>query len=185
MGFTPMAGLPMSTRSGDLDPGLFLYVVQTEQMTAKQFNQMVNYESGLLGISETSSDMRDLLKHEVDDVRAAEAVDFFCYQVKKWIGAFSAALGGLDTLVFSAGIGENAPEVRKRICSGLGFIGVELDEARNAANEAVISTGGSPATVRVIHTDEEIMIAKDVLRIMDLIVQERIKKTDEKELPHE
>jgi acetate kinase len=185
MGFTPIAGLPMSTRPGDLDPGLFLYLAQTEQMTAKQFSQMINYQSGLLGISEISSDMRDLLKREADDVRAAEAIDFFCYQVKKWIGAFSAALGGLDTLVFSAGIGENSPEVRKRICSGLGSIGVELDEARNAANEAVISASRSPATVRVIHTDEEIMIAKAVFRILDVTIQERINKTDEKELPHE
>jgi len=112
--------------------------------------------------------MRDLLGCEADDVRAAEAIDFFCYQVKKWIGAFSAALGGLNTLVFSGGIGENAPEVRRRICSGLGFLGVELDNAKNAANDRVISTSRSPATVRVIHTDEEMMIAKAVFRILEL-----------------
>ena len=177
MGFTPIAGLPMSTRSGDLDPGLFWYLVQTEQMTARQFNQMVNYRSGLLGISETSSDMHDLLGREADDVRAAEAIDFFCYQVKKWIGAFSAALGGLNTLVFSGGIGENAPEVRKRICSGLGFLGVELDEAKNASNELVISTSRCPVEVRVIQTDEEMMIATAVFRILDVASPARFKKT--------
>lgn len=181
MGFTPVAGLPMGTRSGDLDPGLFWYLVQTEKMTAKQFNQMVNYQSGLLGISEISSDLRDLLEHEADDVRAAEAVDFFCYQVKKWIGAFSAALGGLDTLVFAGGIGENAPEVRKRICSGLGFLGIELDEAENAANNLLISTSRSPVGVRVIHTDEEIMIAKTVFRTLDVVRRARIKKKTNKE----
>jgi acetate kinase len=124
----------MSTRSGDLDPGLVWYLARTEQMTARQFHQMVNYQSGLLGISETSSDMRDLLAREAGDIRAAEAINLFCYQVKRWIGAFSAALGGLNTLVFAGGIGENAQEVRTRICSGLEFLGLELDEARNAAN---------------------------------------------------
>ncbi len=121
MGFTPTAGLVMSTRSGDLDPGLVCYLARTEQMSAAQFQEMVNHESGLLGVSETSSDMRDLLDRETQDVRAAEAVALFCYQAKKWIGAFAAALGGLDTLVFAGGIGENAPPVRERICDGLGF----------------------------------------------------------------
>ena len=144
MSFTPTAGVPMSTRSGDLDPGLVWYLARTEKMSAKQFNEMVNFESGLLGISETSSDMRDLLDRETQDVRAAEAVALFCYQVKKWIGAFAAALGGLDTLVFAGGIGENAPTVRARICDGLGFLGIELEEKRNAANEGVISTDGQP-----------------------------------------
>ena len=109
MSFTPASGVPMSTRSGDLDPGLIWYLARTEKMSAKQFNEMVNFQSGLLGISETSSDMRELLDRETQDVRAAEAVALFCYQVKKWIGAFAAALGGLDTLVFAGGIGENAP----------------------------------------------------------------------------
>ena len=129
----------MSTRSGDLDPGLVWYLARSEKMSAKQFNEMVNFQSGLLGISETSSDMRDLLECEAQDVRAAEAVALFCYQVKKWVGAFAAALGGLDTLVFAGGIGENAPIVRTRICDGLGFLGIELEEKRNAANEGVIS----------------------------------------------
>jgi len=167
MGFTPTAGLVMSTRSGDLDPGLAPYLARTEQITAKQFYEMVNHQSGLLGVSEISSDMRDLLAQESHDVRAAEAVALFCYQAKKWMGTFAAALGGLDTLVFSAGIGENCPSIRARICDGLGFLGLELNEARNAENAAVISTDASPATVRVIRTDEEQMIARSVCRILD------------------
>jgi acetate kinase len=168
MSFTPTAGVPMSTRSGDLDPGLVWYLARTENMSAKQFNEMVNLQSGLLGISETSSDMRDLLKNEARDVRAAEAVALFCYQVKKWIGAFAAALGGVDTLVFAGGIGENAPPVRARICDGLEFLGIELEEKRNAANEGVISTEHSQVAVRVIRTDEELMIAKTVCQVLGL-----------------
>ena len=164
MCFTPTAGLVMSTRSGDLDPGLAPYLARTEQMTTKQFYEMVNHKSGLLGVSETSSDMRDLLDHEKQEVRAAEAVALFCYQAKKWIGAYAAALGGLHTLVFAGGIGENAPVVRARICEGLSFLGVELDEARNAQNSGVISKDASGTMVRVIRTDEEIMIARSVLR---------------------
>ena len=132
-------------------------------MSAKQFNEMVNFQSGLLGVSETSSDMHDLLERETQDVRAAEAVALFCYQVKKWIGAFAAALGGLDTLVFAGGIGENAPTVRARICDGLGFLGIELEEKRNAANEGVISAAASRVAVRVIHTDEELHDRRDGL----------------------
>ena len=168
MGFTPTAGIPMSTRSGDLDPGLIWYLARTEHLTAKQFNEMVNYQSGLLGVSETSSDIRDLLKDEASDVRAVEAVALFCYQIKKWIGAFAAALGGLDTLVFAGGIGENAPEVRSRVCNGLGFLGIELDEERNASNAAVISAGNGRVSIRVMHTDEEWMIARTVCRVMGL-----------------
>jgi len=166
MSFTPTSGVPMSTRSGDLDPGLFWYLACTEKMSAKQFNEMVNLRSGLLGISETSSDMRELLGCEERDVRAAEAVALFCYQVKKWIGAFAAALGGLDTLVFAGGIGENAPVLRARICDGLGFLGIELEEKQNAANEGIISANASRISVRVIHTDEEWMIANAVCRIL-------------------
>ena len=168
MSFTPTAGIPMSTRSGDLDPGLVWYLARTEEMSAKQFNELVNFQSGLLGISETSSDMRDLLEHEMQDVRAAEAVAVFCYQVKKWIGAFAAALDGLDTLVFAGGIGENAVPVRARICEGLGFLGIELEEKRNAANEGVISAAASRVAVRVIHTDEELMIARSVCHVLGL-----------------
>jgi acetate kinase len=168
MGFTPTSGLPMSTRSGDLDPGLVSYLARTEKMTAPQFQKMVTHESGLLGVSEISSDMRDLLAQENTDARAAEAIALFCYQAKKWIGAFAAALGGLDTLVFSGGIGESAPLIRERICDGLGFLGIELSPTRNAENEALISKDGARATVRVIRTDEELMIAKSVSRLLHL-----------------
>jgi acetate kinase len=168
MAFTPTAGLPMSTRSGDLDPGVGAWLERTEGMNARKFYEMVNHESGLLGVSETSSDMRDLLSREAGDVRAAEAVALFCYQAKKWIGAYAAALGGLDTLVFAGGIGENAPPVRARICEGLGFLGIRLDESRNAGQAAVISTGDSPVAVRVIRTDEEVMIARSVCRVLGL-----------------
>src|ERR1039457_334315 len=167
MCFTPTAGLVMSTRSGDLDPGLAPYLARTEQMTTRQFYEMVNHKSGLLGVSETSPDMRDLLDHEKRDVRAAEAVALFCYQAKKWIGSFAAALGGLDTLVFAGGIGENAPLVRSRLCDGLGFLGIALDDPRNAANAALISTDASRVAVRVIPTDEDQMIARSVRRILE------------------
>ncbi len=160
MGFTPTAGMPMGTRSGDLDPGLIGYFARTEQMTTEQFDQMVNHESGLLGVSELSSDVRDLLALEADDVRAADAIALFCYQTKKWIGTFAAALGGLDTLVFAGGIGENSPAIRARICDGLQFLGIEIDEYRNTANKSLISTDDSSVTVRVVRTDEEIMIAR-------------------------
>jgi acetate kinase len=168
MSFTPAAGVPMSTRSGDLDPGLVSYLAHTERMNAKRFNEMVNFHSGLLGVSEISSDMRDLLNRETQDVRSAEAIELFCYQVKKQIGAFAAALGGLDTLVFAGGIGENAPSVRARICDGLGFLGIELDEKRNEAGEGLISASSSTVAVRVIHTDEELMIARSVGLVLRL-----------------
>jgi acetate kinase len=168
MGFTPTAGVTMSTRSGDLDPGLVWYLARSEKMSAKQFNEMVNFQSGLLGISETSSDMRDLLACEAHDVRAAEALALFCYQIRKRIGAYAAALGGLDTLVFSGGIGENASAIRARICEGLEFLGIEIEVKQNAANEVVISTASSRVAVHVIHTDEEQMIARTVCRVLDI-----------------
>ena len=171
MGFTPAAGVPMGTRSGDLDPGLVWYLAQTEHMTAEQFHHMVNHESGLLGVSETSSDLRDLLAREADDVRAAEAVALFCYQVKKCIGAFAAALGGLGMLVFAGGIGENAPAVRARICDGLEFLGIEIEKKRNLANASVISAETSRVVVRVMHTDEEVMIAKSACRVLGLPIE--------------
>jgi len=166
MSFTPTAGVPMGTRSGDLDPGLIGYLARTEQMSADRIEKMVNYESGLLGISETSQDMRDLLSYEARDVRAAEAVALFCYQVKKWIGAFAAALGGLDTLVFAGGIGENASAVRSGICGGLEFLGIDLDQPSNAQNALLISSNASRVKVRVIHTDEELMIARSVVHAL-------------------
>ncbi len=166
MGLTPAAGLMMSTRSGDIDPGLVSFLARSERMTAEQFDRMINRESGLLGISETSSDMRDLLAREAHDIRAAEAVALFCYQTKKGIGAYAAALGGLDTLVFAGGIGENAPPVRLRICADLGFLGIELDELRNAEHAQVISADTSRVAVRVIRTDEELMIARSVCHVL-------------------
>jgi acetate kinase len=168
MGFTPTAGLVMGTRTGDLDPGLIYYLARTERMSAARFQQMVNHESGLLGVSGTSSDLRDLCANEATDVRAAEAVELFCYQVRKWIGSFAAALGGLDTLVFAAGIGEHAPLIRDRICDGLGFLGIELNQRRNAKNAPLISPDGGRVKVRVIRTDEELMIARSVTRILNL-----------------
>jgi len=166
MGFTPASGLVMSSRTGDLDPGLAYFLARTEGMTAARFQRMVNRESGLLGVSGTSPDLRDLLAREARDPRAAIAVELFCYQVRKWIGSFAAALGGLDTLVFSAGIGENSPVVRRRICAGLEFLGVGLDPRRNAGNLPLISPDSRPVKVRVIRTDEELMIARSVARIL-------------------
>jgi acetate kinase len=150
-----------------LDPSLAPYLARTGQMTIEQFYKMVNHKSGLLGVSEISSDMRDLLAQEAHEPQAAEAVALFCYQAKKWIGAFAAALGGLDTLVFAGGIGENAPLVRARICEGLGFLGIELSESRNTETAGVISTDASRATVRVIRTDEDLMIARSVNGILE------------------
>jgi len=166
MGFTPVSGLPMGTRSGDLDPGLVSYLARVEKMNDRQFNEMVNFKSGLLGISETTSDMRILLENEARDPRAAEAVAMFCYQTKKWVGAFAAALGGLDTLVFSGGIGENSHPIRTRVCAGLGFLGIEIDENRNNAHEPVISKAGGRVAVRVIRTNEEQVIARTVFRLL-------------------
>ena len=168
MGFTPASGLVMGTRSGDLDPGLVAFMARSEQTTAAQFDRMVNREAGLLGISETSSDLRDLLAQESGDARAAEAVALFCYQAKKWIGSFAAALGGLDTLVFAGGIGENAPLIRERICDGLGFLGIELTPQRNATNAPLISPDTGRVKVRVIRTDEELGIARSVTRLLNL-----------------
>jgi len=166
MGFTPASGLPMTTRTGDLDPGVAWYFMQIEKLTPQQFNHLINHESGLLGVSETSADIRELIKRGATDSRAADAVELFCYQTKKWIGSFAAALGGLDTLVFSGGIGEHEAAIRKRLCFGLQFLGIELDETRNNKNENIISTDESKIPVYVIKTNEEIMIAKLVCSVL-------------------
>ncbi|MGC1523183.1 MAG: acetate/propionate family kinase [Steroidobacteraceae bacterium] len=166
MGFTPASGLVMGTRAGDLDPGLMSYLALTEAMTAERFQVMVNHESGLLGISESSADVRDLLDREASDPRAAEALALFCYQAKKWIGSFAAALGGLDTLVFAGGIGENSGEVRRRICAGLHHLGIEIDEHANARNAPCISRDSGAVKVRVIPTDEESVIAASSIRML-------------------
>jgi acetate kinase len=168
MGFTPASGLVMGSRSGDLDPGLGPYLARTEGLSMVEFDRMVNAESGLLGISETSSDMRELLASEGSDLRAAEAVAHFCHQAKKWVGAYVAVLGGLDTLEFAGGIGEHCPTVRARICEGLAFLGIELDVKENLANAPVISRSDARVAVRVIPTDEELMIAREVARLMGL-----------------
>lgn len=165
MGFTPAAGIPMSTRAGDLDPGLVLYLAKLEGMDAERFDRMVNHQSGLIGLSETSSDVRDLLGREAEDHRAAEALAVFCHRVKKAIGSFAAALGGLDTLIFSGGIGENSPAIRERICAGLDFLGIALDDASNGNNSPLISSG--TVAVRVIPTDEEAVIVKAVVNILE------------------
>jgi acetate kinase len=172
MGFTPTSGLVMSTRSGDLDPGVGGFLARTESLDAAAFQTMVTHASGLLGVSETSSDIRDLLAREADDVRAAEAVALFCYQIKKWIGAFAAALGGLDTLVFAGGIGENAVAVRERVCEGLQYLGLRVDEARNARGASLVSADGGSVAVRVIRTDEESVIAASTVRVLKIESEE-------------
>jgi acetate kinase len=167
MGFTPTAGLPMATRTGDIDPGLVSFLARSEQMSAEQFHDMVNSRCGLLGVSETSGDVRDLMACESNDPRAAEALALFCYEIKKRIGAYAAALGGLDTLIFAGGIGENAAEIRARACVNLDFLGIHLDEQRNLGNAPIISADNSLVTVRVIRTNEELMLARATCRVVE------------------
>ena len=167
MGFTPASGLPMGTRTGDLDPGAAWYLMQFEKLNAQQFNHLINHESGLLGVSETSADMHNLLQVENTDTRAAEAVELFCYQTRKWIGSFTAVLGVLDTLVFSGGIGERSAEIRERICCNLQFLGIELDADENAAHKPIISAKASKVCVRVIPTNEELIMAQMVGKVLN------------------
>ena len=167
MGFTPASGVPMSSRSGDIDPGLVLFLSQTEGMDARTFHRMANTESGLLGVSETSSDIKELLRIETGDIRAAEAVALFCYRIRQSIGALAASLGGLDTLIFTGGIGEHAAAIRERICADLGFLGIALHPGENARNAAVISRPEAETTVRVIATNEESVIVKTVVAMLN------------------
>jgi acetate kinase len=167
MGFTPTSGIPMGTRAGDLDPGVLVHLLRSEQLSADALDDLVNRQSGLLGVSGSSADMRDLLAREASDPRAADAIALFCYQAMKAVGALAATLGGLTTLVFSGGIGERAAPVRARIARGLAHLGVLLDEARNTANAPVLSTDASPCTVRMIATDEESIIARQTLLVLD------------------
>jgi acetate kinase len=160
MGLTPTGGLVMSTRSGDLDPGVILYLLEEKRMRPSTLNDLLNQHAGLLGVSGTTSDMEDLLSQEAKNPHAAVAVDLFCYQAKKYLGALAAVLGGLDTLIFTGGIGENAAPVRWRICQDTEFLGIRLDASRNDANAPIISRSDSPASVRVMRTDEELMIAR-------------------------
>jgi acetate kinase len=166
MGFTPSAGLMMGTRPGDLDPGIASIIMNKEGLTPDGYNDLINHGCGLLGVSETSSDMQDLLAREAEDIRAEEAVNLFCYQVKKWIGSYTAVLGGLDALIFSGGIGEHAAQIRSRICEGLQFMGIELNENQNQSGDQIISSERSGVKVYVIPTDEELMIAKMVNRVL-------------------
>jgi acetate kinase len=166
MGFSPAGGLVMSTRSGDLDPGVILYLLKEKGLGFPAVNRMVNKEGGLLGVSGISSDVEDLLDAEAKNPHAAEAVELFCYQAKKFLGALTAVLGGLDTLIFTGGIGENAPSIRWQICENMKFLGIHLDSVRNDANEAIISHGRSPTTVRVMKTNEELMIARHTYKLL-------------------
>jgi acetate kinase len=163
MGFMPLEGLVMSARSGDVDPGLLLYLFAEKRLPAKEAGRVLNKQSGLLGVSGTTGDMRELLEKAPEDSHAAEAIDLFCYRAKKYIGAYAAALGGLDALVFTGGIGEHAPDIREHICSGLGFLGLRLDAAQNARNAPVISASDSRVNVRVIQTNEDLIIVQHVI----------------------
>lgn len=166
MGFTPAGGIVMGTRPGDLDPGVLWYIINKERFDPGQLDHFINKDCGLLGVSETSSDMQDLLVRESSDPRAAEAVGLFCYQVKKTIGAYSAVLGGLDALVFTGGIGEKSAVIRSRICAGLDFLGIGLDQRANADNEIFLSADGTRTPVYAIPTDEEWMIAKETFKLL-------------------
>jgi acetate kinase len=166
MGFSPTGGLVMGTRSGDLDPGVLLYLLQAQGMDAAALNQMVNHHAGLLGVSETSADMRDLLSREATDPRAAEAVALFCYQARKFLGALAAALGGVETVIFTGGIGEHAAPIRSRICAGLEFLGIALDPQRNDSHAPIISADGGRVVVRVMKTNEDLMIARHTYRLL-------------------
>ena len=166
MGFTPTGGLVMGTRSGDLDPGVLLYLLEERGLIPREIGDLINRRAGLLGVSETSADMRDLLNRETSDPRAAEAISLFCYGAKKFLGALTAALGGLDTLVFTGGIGEHAAPVRWRICEGLEFLGIRLEPDRNAEHASIVSRDGTPVNVRVIPTDENLMVARHTCRLV-------------------
>jgi len=160
MGLTPTGGLMMGTRSGDLDPGVLLYLLEEKGRTPAAIDYLVHERSGLIGVSDISSDMRDLLAQEAHEPHAAQAVAMYCYLAKKWLGALAAVLGGVDTLVFTAGVGTYSPVIRGRICQGMEFLGLKLDAARNEANSPIISRDDSLVTVRVIKTDEEVVIAR-------------------------
>jgi acetate kinase len=166
MGFTPLEGLVMATRSGDVDPGALIYLFEHEKMSSKEMSMLLNKQSGLLGVSETSSDMKVLIGNVPRDDRAREAVDLFCYRAKKYVGAYCAVLGGLDVLVFAGGIGEHAPSVRKQICDGLDFLGIRMDAKRNEANAGLISSPESRVRVRVVKTNEDLMIARHVVSVL-------------------
>lgn len=160
MGFTPAGGLMMSRRSGDLDPGLLVYLMKEKGLDADSLNELINKRSGLLGVSGLSTDMKDLLDAEKTDERASLAISLFCYLARKHIASLASSLNGLDVLVFTAGMGENSAEIRKRVCSGMEFLGIFLDDEKNLGNSEVISRHTSPVKVMALHTNEELMIAR-------------------------
>jgi len=166
MGFTPTGGLVMGTRTGDLDPGVLLYLLTNHGLDAAALSELVNKRSGLLGVSGTSGDMRDLLDRADTDPQARIAIDLFCYTARKYIGALAAVLGGVDTLVFTGGIGERAAPVRESICAELAFLGVTLDAERNAAHAPIISHAAGAVTIRVLPTDEDLMIARHTAQVV-------------------
>ncbi len=169
MGFSPAGGLVMSTRTGDLDPGVILFLLQQNRMTPATIKEMVNRQSGLIGVSGSTDDMRDLLDAEQVDDSAKQAVELFCYQARKYIGTLAAVLGGLDTLVFTGGIGEHSPEIRSRICDGLEFLGIRIDEKKNSINSAEISFESGQVELRIIKTNEELMIARHTMRVLETL----------------
>lgn len=166
MGFSPAGGLVMSTRSGDLDPGVILFLLQQNKMTPAAIKEMLNRQSGLIGVSGSTDDMRDLLNAEKVDTAAKQAIELFCYQARKYIGTLSVVLGGLDTLVFSGGIGEHSPEIRSRICAGIEFLGIRVDEEKNSTHSAIISPESGQVDIRIIKTNEELMIARHTMKIL-------------------
>jgi len=167
MGLTPTGGLMMSTRSGDLDPGVILYLLRENKIQSAAISDILNKKAGLLGVSDISSDMEELLSKQRDGNKAAEAVELFCYQAKKFLGALTAVLGGLDTLVFTGGIGENAPAIRELICGEMEFMNINLDGRLNLESAPVISSENSSVTVRVIKTNEELMIARHAYNLIN------------------
>ncbi len=169
MGLTPLEGLPMGTRSGDIDPAVVTFLMQKENMTAEEMDNYLNKKSGVLGISGVSSDFRDLAQAASEgNKRAKLALDIFVYRVKKYIGAYAAAMGGVDVIVFTAGIGENTPDIRSNSCAGLEFLGVKIDEDKNntKGQEMDISAPDSKVKVLVIPTNEELMIARETMELV-------------------
>jgi acetate kinase len=171
MGFTPVSGIMMSTRSGDLEPGLMTYLASQKHMTTAQISHLLSHESGLLGVSEMTADMHALLQAQSAHPQAALAVDLFCYKIKKQIGAYAAALGGVDSIIFSGGIGERSAEIRRRICQGLEFLGIVIEEEKNSRNERLISAETSTVGVHVIPAQEEISIITQTMQVISKGVQ--------------
>ena len=176
MGFTPSGGLMMGTRSGDLDPGVMIHFAREQRYEAGRLETLVSERAGLLGVSDISSDMKTLLDKRETDGRADEAVELFCYQLCKQIGAMAAVLGGLDTLVFTGGIGEHAAPVRAEVCRKLTHLGIKFDDDKNMIHASIISVPGSPCTVRIVPANEDLMIARHTRTV----ILETVTNTQEK-----